>query len=83
LERFFQQYSAEELAEIKYIVGGGARYIKNCAALYCPRAARCVDPSHVVEWANEALDKTRKRIAKDTKKKRFAFRKKPEKLSKT
>jgi len=68
LEEFFKQYSEEELRAVKYIVGDGARYITDCAALYCPHAARCVDPYHVVEWANEALDNTRKRISKDAKK---------------
>jgi transposase len=68
LEEFFKSYSAEELQAVKYIVGDGARYITDCAALYCPHAARCVDPFHVVQWANEALDASRKRISKDMKK---------------
>ena len=39
--------------------GDGARWITDCVKEYFPNAERCVDPFHVVEWANEALDKVR------------------------
>jgi transposase len=71
LEKFFQQYTTEELKSIKYVVADGAKYITSCVEEFCPSAARCVDPYHVIQWANEELDNTRKRLASDIKKNGF------------
>ena len=68
LSQFFKQYTPEELSSIKYVVGDGAKYITDCVETYCPTAVRCVDPYHVVSWANVELDNVRKRLAKDLKK---------------
>ena len=37
----------------------GAKWIDSCTEQYFPNAKRCVDFFHVVEWANDALDKVR------------------------
>lgn len=68
LAQFFEQLTEEECAGIEYIAADGARWITRQVEKYCPNAVRCVDPFHVVGWATEALDNTRKRIASDTKK---------------
>jgi transposase len=68
LKLFFVQLTPEERAGIAYVAADGARWITRQVEAFCPNAVRCVDPFHVVGWATEALDNTRKRIAADTKK---------------
>lgn len=68
LKQFFQQLTDEECASIEFVAADGARWITRQVEAFCPNAVRCVDPFHVVGWATEALDNTRKRIAADTKK---------------
>jgi transposase len=40
----------------------GADWIADMVALCCPNARLCMDPFHVVQWANEALDQVRRRV---------------------
>jgi len=68
LAKFFEQLSEEERRGIEHVAADGARWITRQVEKYCPNAVRCVDPFHVVGWATEALDETRKRVATDTKK---------------
>jgi len=68
LALFFEQLSEDERKAIQYVTADGARWITRMVEKYCPNAVRCVDPFHVVGWATEALDNTRKRIASDAKK---------------
>lgn len=56
LERFFALLTPEQCASIEVVTGDGARWITDCVAEHCPNATRCIDPFHVVEWANDALD---------------------------
>ena len=35
---------------------------------YCPNAERCIDPFHVVAWANDSLDEVRKQAIRQAKK---------------
>ena len=51
----FEQLSPEQRASIKCFSADGALWIASCVENYCPKAERCVDPFHVVSWANEAL----------------------------
>jgi transposase len=60
LENFFKMLTKEQLEGIEVVSGDGARWITECVQEYCPKARRCTDPFHVVEWANEALDTLRK-----------------------
>jgi len=76
LRKFFEQLSQEERDGIGFVAADGARWITRQVEAFCPNALRCVDPFHVVGWATEALDNTRKRIAADTKK-TFCAAKKP------
>ena len=68
LELFFKSLLPEQRAGIEFVVADGARWITRQVEKYCPNAARCVDPFHVVRWANDALDMARKRLSNDAKK---------------
>jgi transposase len=59
LEKFFQLLTPDQLASIEVVTGDGARWITDCVSEHCPKATRCLDPFHVVEWANDALDAVR------------------------
>ena len=59
LDKFFQLLTPEQRASIKTVTGDGAKWITSSVKEYCPNATRCLDPFHVVEWANEALDSMR------------------------
>ena len=56
---FCEALSTEERERIKIVAGDGARWIDTCTETYFPNATRCIDFFHVVEWANEKLDKVR------------------------
>lgn len=56
---FFEELSPEQRESILVVTGDGARWITGSMKEYCPNADRCVDPFHVVEWANDALDSVR------------------------
>jgi len=68
LELFFLSLTAQQCAQIEYVVADGARWITRQVEKYCRNAVRCVDPFHVVGWATDALDATRKRLSSDAKK---------------
>ena len=69
LAKFFEQLSEEQRAAIRLVSADGAKWIASCVEEYCPNAARCIDPFHVVEWANEALSRVRIESWHDAKKK--------------
>lgn len=75
LKLFFESLSNEQRAGIEYVVADGARWITRQVEEYCPNAVRCIDPFHVVSWANETLDTVRKRLTDDIKKKIFTLKK--------
>ena len=56
---FCEVLSADERKKIGIVAGDGAQWIDTCTKEYFPNAARCIDFFHVVEWANEKLDKVR------------------------
>jgi len=60
LTSFFKELTEEQCANIKYVTADGARWIADCVRDYCPNAERCIDPFHVVAWANDSLDEVRK-----------------------
>jgi transposase len=68
LSLFFEGLTQEQRDGIEYVAADGARWITRQVEKFCPNAKRCVDPFHVVGWATEALDNTRKRLSSDTKK---------------
>ena len=59
LDQFFKLLTSEQRASIKAVTGDGAKWITGSVKEYCPNATRCLDPFHVVEWANDALDSMR------------------------
>ena len=68
LKKFFEELTIEQRAKIKYVTADGARWIADCIKDYCPNAERCVDPFHVVAWANDQLDEVRKQAIRQAKK---------------
>ena len=60
LDLFFKELTLEQRESIEVVTGDGARWITDCIREHCPNAKRCVDPFHVVEWANAALDEVRR-----------------------
>jgi transposase len=68
LTEFFKELTKEQLASIKYVTADGARWIADCVKDYCPNAVRCIDPFHVVAWANGTLDEVRKAAVRQAKK---------------
>ena len=59
LDLFFKELTREQRESIEVVTGDGARWITDCISEHCPNAKRCVDPFHVVEWANDALGSMR------------------------
>jgi len=68
LTEFFKELSEEQRANILFVTADGARWISDCVAEYCPNAKRCVDPFHVVTWANDSLDEVRRATIRQAKK---------------
>lgn len=60
---FCEALNGDEREAIEIVAGDGARWIDTCVKEYFPNAARCIDFFHVVEWANDALDKVRSSTA--------------------
>lgn len=60
LDLFFGELAEEQRASIRVVSGDGATWITESMTASCPNAVRCVDPFHVVEWANAALDLIRR-----------------------
>ena len=59
VEMFFEELDEEQRSSIRLVSGDGARWITDAVAKCCPNATRCLDPFHVVEWANDALGSMR------------------------
>ncbi|MCH9276657.1 ISL3 family transposase [Bifidobacterium amazonense] len=59
---FFQQLTDEQKESIKVVTGDGARWIDSCVAEHCPNAERVLDGFHIVSWMTGTLDKVRKRL---------------------
>jgi transposase len=68
LSEFFESLTEEQRASIKFVTADGARWIADCINYYCPNAERCIDPFHVVAWANDCLDEVRKQAVRQAKK---------------
>lgn len=68
LSEFFKALTTEQRASIKFVTADGARWIAECIKDYCPNAERCIDPFHVVAWANGCLDEVRKQAIRQAKK---------------
>jgi transposase len=62
LEAFFDQLGAERSAAITHVTADGATFIAAAVREHAPQAVLCADRFHVVRWANEALDNSRRMI---------------------
>ena len=61
---FCEELSEEERDNIEIVAGDGARWIDSCTKEFFKNACRCLDPFHLVEWTNEAIDKVRMNTVK-------------------
>ncbi len=61
---FCEMLSEEEREAIEVVAGDGAKWIDTCVRKYFPNAKRCVDFFHVISWVNDALDQTRRSLAR-------------------
>jgi transposase len=68
LTEFFEGLTEEQRSKIKYVTADGAGWITDCIRVYCPNAKRCIDPFHVISWANDSLDEIRKQAVRKAKK---------------
>jgi len=68
LTEFFEELTAEQRESIKLVSADGAGWIAECIKDFCPNAERCLDPFHVVQWANNCIDEVRKSVVRDAKK---------------
>ena len=66
--KFFLSLNKEQRETIELISGDGAGWIQECMDEFCPNAKRCIDPFHVVQWANDALDEVRREAWRDANK---------------
>ncbi len=60
LAKFFNALGDEGCARLELVSADGADYIADMVALRAPQARMCMDPYHVVAWAQTALDTVRK-----------------------
>ena len=60
LGEFFTKLGPDRCDQISHVSADAARWIAGTVAAYCPQAVQCLDPFHVVGWANEALDQMRR-----------------------
>ena len=93
LECFFDRLGPARASALRFVTADGATWIKRVLARRCPKATVCMDPFHVVAWANEALDQVRREVwndarraghtslARDLSGARYALRKNPENLT--
>jgi transposase len=60
---FFDALGPERSARLAEVSADGAEWIHDVIRDKAPQARICLDSYHVVAWANEALDKVRRRLA--------------------
>lgn len=65
LDGFFEALGSERCAAIRFVTADGAGWIADCVKTHCPKAERCIDPFHVVQWATDALDEIRRIVWND------------------
>jgi transposase len=92
LAEFFNALGEQRCQAIELVSADGADWIADVVGLRCPNAKLCMDPFHVIQWANEALDLVRrevvrqarstdKELAKALKGSRWVLLKAPERLN--
>jgi transposase len=93
LDIFFNKLGPERCAALTHVSADGAPWINVALDKHCPKAIKCLDPFHVVQWAVRALDLVRsevwhnaklkgdRKIAVSLKGARYALWKKPQNLT--
>lgn len=59
LREFFEQLADEQRSSIECVSADGAKWIAEVMEEYIPNAQRCLDPYHMIEWAQQAIDEVR------------------------
>lgn len=59
LREFFESLTEEQRDSIECVTADGAKWIAEVMREYIPNAQRCLDPYHMIEWAQKALDDVR------------------------
>ena len=72
LSKFFELLTEEQRKSIKLVSADGARWITSTMRKYCPDAERCIDPFHVVSWAQDILDKLKNTAVAEARKEMLA-----------
>ena len=60
VEAFFDALGPERCAELTLVSADAASWIGNVVRERAPQAELCLDPFHVVQWAQRALDRVRR-----------------------
>jgi transposase len=60
LNLFLDELTREQRRGIEVVTADGARWIRQLVRRRCPNARWVMDPFHVVEWMNDALDQVRR-----------------------
>jgi len=60
LNLFLDELTREQRRSIEVVTADGARWIKTLVRRRCPNARWVMDPFHVVQWMNDALDEVRR-----------------------
>ena len=68
LSKFFEQLSEEQRESIDVVSCDGAKWIKKAVCEYLPNAYICIDPFHVICWAEDAMDELRKTFLSEERK---------------
>jgi transposase len=90
---FFDLLGADRSRALTHVSADGAEWIAAVVGERAPNAALCLDPFHVVKWAQDALDEVRRQVWNDARRAgmkalagqlkdaRYALWKKPEDLT--
>lgn len=68
LSKFMNVLSEAQRKQIELVSADGAKWIQSCIDVYLPNAEKCIDHFHVISWAIEAMDESRKEIWRESKK---------------
>ena len=60
LSLFLDGLTREQKSSIEVVTADAARWIEELVRKRCPNARWVMDPFHVVEWINDALDQVRR-----------------------
>ena len=60
LSLFLDRLTREQKSSIEVVTADAARWIEELAKKRCPNARWVMDPFHVVEWINDALERVRR-----------------------